>query len=438
MNQHAARLSRRLAYALVAHRGSGLFDPARLAAIDTLPWRRYAKFGLGGMLLAIGALTGYQQLVVRVSREAVINARVATIRAPMDGIITTDSVTPGRAVQAGVPVAAIEDPVADDARVFQLQQDMHATQRERDGLSRRLVDLHQARADADSQAEAYRVGRVRQDELRVEEGRAMFAAAHAREQDAVAAERRGAALQSRGYMANAAYERTLHAREVARQDTRAANKRLDAFVVELAAARKGTYLGDNYNDVPSSFQRSRELTVRIEEIEAALNQLERKQETLTAELAAEQKRLAARSSTRLAAPIDGNLWTVQAASGEYVRKGQELFTVLDCSTVAVTASVSERDYNELRLGDPVRFRVSGSNREYSGTISKLGLTSTGRSFAIAPEERRHQVAVQLTDLKDDDSDRCAVGRTGEVVFDTHGHGPVARFVESLRHLLGLA
>ena len=265
----------------------------------------------------------------------------------------------------------------------------------------------------------------------------MFAAAHAREQDAVAAERRGAALQSHGYMANAAYERTLHAREVARQDTLAANKRLGAFVVELAAAHKGTYLGDNYNDVPSSFQRSRELTVRIEEIEAALNQLERKQETLTAELAAEQKRLAARSSTRLAAPIDGNLWTVQAASGEYVRKGQELFTVLDCSTVAVTASVSERDYNQLRLGDPVRFRVSGSNREYNGTISKLGLTSTGRSFAIAPEERRHQVAVQLTDLKDDDSDRCAVGRTGEVVFDSHGHG-VARFVERLRHLLGLA
>src|SRR5947208_9054440 len=249
MNQHAARLSQRLAYALVAYRGSGFFDPARLAATNTLPLRRYAKFGLGGMLLAVGALTGYQQLVVRVSREAVINARVATIRAPMDGIITTDSVTPGHAVQAGVPVAAIEDPVADDARVFQLQQDMHATQRERDGLSRRLVDLRQARADADSQAEAYRVGRVRQDELRVEEGRAMFAAADAREQDAIAAERRGAALQSRGYMANAAYERTLHAREVARQDTLAANKRLDAFLVELAAARKGTYLGDNYNDV---------------------------------------------------------------------------------------------------------------------------------------------------------------------------------------------
>jgi multidrug resistance efflux pump len=239
-------------------------------------------------------------------------------------------------------------------------------------------------------------------------------------------------------MANSAYERALHAREVAQQDVIAARKRLDALSVELEAARSGTYLGDNYNDVPSSFQRARELTVRIEESETAERQLAGKQEALAIDIAAEQKRLAARSSASLTAPIDGNLWTVQAATGEYVRKGQELFTVLDCSTVVVTAAVSERDYNELRLGDPVRFRVSGSNREYSGTISKLGLTSTGRSFAIAPEERRHQVAVQMPDLQNSDSDRCAVGRSGEVVFEHHGSGFGARLVEGLRHLLGLS
>jgi multidrug resistance efflux pump len=180
------------------------------------------------------------------------------------------------------------------------------------------------------------------------------------------------------------------------------------------------------------------LTVRIEEDQATFDQLTRKQETLATELVAERKRLAARSSASVAAPIDGNVWTVHAASGEYVRKGQELFSVLDCSTAVVTASVSERDYNELRLGDPVHFRVSGSGREYSGTIAKLGLTSTGRSFAISPEERRHQVAVQLADLQGSASDRCAVGRTGEVVFQGNGYGFVGRLVEGLRHVLGLA
>jgi multidrug resistance efflux pump len=438
MTQISTRLGRRLAYALGGHRGSGWADPSWFAPSATLPWRRIVKFGLGAALVAVGALTTYQQVSVRVSREAVINARVTTIRAPMDGIIKTASVTPGHAVQAGAPIGNIEDPMADDARVFQLQQDTQTTDREHNALTRRLADLSQSRAEADVQAEAFRLGRVRQDELRVDEAKATVAAAIARESEATAAASRAAALHTRGYMADAAYERTTHAREVAQQDTIAARKRLESFTVELAAARNGTYLGDNYNDVPSSFQRARELTVRIDETQTSLDQLARKQETLAAELAVEQKRLAARSSASLAAPIEGNLWTVQAASGEYVRKGQELFTMLDCSTAVVTASVSERDYNELRLGDPVRFRVAGSGREYAGTVSKLGLTSTGRSFAIAPEERRHQVAVQLADLQNSDTDRCAVGRTGEVIFEGTGHGPAGRFVEGLRRLLGIS
>jgi multidrug resistance efflux pump len=438
MTHISLEVGRNLTNAIPGSSATGWVHPAGLAGARNLPWRRIVKFSIGAALLGVGALTTYQQVVVRVSREAVINARVASVRAPMDGIVKTAPTNPGRAVQAGALIGNIEDPMADDARVFQLQQDAQATERERAALSRRVADLQQARSDAEAQAEAYRVGRVRQDELHVDEARASLSAAMARATEASSAEGRGAALHAHGYMADAAYERAQHAREVAQQDTIAARKRLEAFTVELDAARKGTYLGDNYNDVPSSFQRARELTVRIEETQATLDQLARKEETLTAQLAAEQKRLAARSTAPLAAPIDGNLWTVQAASGEYVRKGQELFTVLDCSTVVVTAAVSERDYNELRLGDPVHFRVAGSGREYSGSVSKLGLTSTGRSFAIAPEERRHQVAVQLADLQDSDSDRCAVGRTGEVVFEGQGHGPVGRLVEGVRHLLGLA
>jgi hypothetical protein len=46
--------------------------------------------------------------------------------------------------------------------------------------------------------------------------------------------------------------------------------------------------------------------------------------------------------------------------------------------------------------------------------------------------------VQLADLQDSASDRCAVGRTGEVVFEGNARGPVGRLVEGMRHLLGLA
>ena len=124
------------------------------------------------------------------------------------------------------------------------------------------------------------------------------------------------------------------------------------------------------------------------------------------------------------------------ASGEYVRKGQELATVVDCSSASVTAAVSTRTYNDLRLGDAVRFRVAGSSREYGGRIVKLGLTSTGSIFAIPPEERNHQIAVSLPDLTASSEDRCAIGRTGELVFQ--GNGLTARIAELLKRYVGLS
>src|SRR6202023_3625320 len=104
MTQISLRLGRRLACAMAAYPGTGWADPSRLISVTNFPWRRYTKFGLGAALLAVGALTTYEQVIVRVSREAVINARVTTIRAPMDGIVKTASAAPGRAVQAGVPI----------------------------------------------------------------------------------------------------------------------------------------------------------------------------------------------------------------------------------------------------------------------------------------------------------------------------------------------
>jgi multidrug resistance efflux pump len=415
-------------------RSGGLADIAKPA----FPWRRAAKYGVGAMLLAVGALTAYQNLVIRTSREAVINGRITTIRAPMDGVLTTTGTAPGSVLRAEGHVGQIADPLPDDARVFALKQESGAAERERGVMLRRLADLERARVEADAQAEAYRLGRVRQDELRVEEAQSALAAAMAREADADAPVRRGTALHLGGFQSDAAYERLRHAQEIAHHEAAVARKRLDAFRVELEAARAGTYLGDNYNDVPSSFQRARELAVRIDETRALLDQLASKAETVAAQLAAEQKRLTARSVALLTAPISGHLWAVHAASGEYVRKGQDLFSALDCSTVVVTASVPERDYNELQVSDPVRFRVAGTSREYSGTISKLGLTSTGGSFAISPEEHRYQLAISIPGLEASADDSCAVGRTGEVIFEGRGKAFAARVVEILRRSLGLS
>jgi multidrug resistance efflux pump len=99
--------------------------------------RRVGKLGFGALLLTAGLLVFYQQLVVRASRDAVINARVAVIRAPIDGIATAVVTTPGTAISAGQAIGRVEDPLADDARLAQLQREARVTQLEQDSLARR-------------------------------------------------------------------------------------------------------------------------------------------------------------------------------------------------------------------------------------------------------------------------------------------------------------
>jgi multidrug resistance efflux pump len=357
------------------------------------------------------------------------------IRAPIDGIATTVVTTPGTAIKAGEAMGRVEDPRADDARLAQLQREVSATELERDALARRLTDLGQARSEAEAQAEAYRLGRVRQLELRIEEARANLDAAAAREADAKAVVGRGAALHARGFQSDEAQDKARHAQEVEDQAVIAARKRLDALTVELDAARNGTFLGDSYNDAPSSLQRARELALRITETQAARDEIKQKWDAVQGELAAERDRLAAHSKAVLTAPVQGQLWTIEAAPGEYVRKGQDLLTVLDCSTVIVTASVSERDYNELHLGDPVSFRVSGTDRAYPGRIVKLGSST---AFAIPFDPGSHQIVVAIPKLAASTEDGCAVGRTGEVIFGDTGQSLTARLTRSLQSLLGIS
>ncbi len=410
-------------------------QPPLVTSLRGTAWRRIAKLAFFALLLAAGLLILYQQLVVRVSRDAVINARVAVVRAPIDGVATASVTTPGIPIKAGAALGQIADPLPDDSRLFELQREASDIDLERASLAARLTDLARAQADAEAQAEAYRLGRVKELELGIEEASANLAAATARKSDADEAAARGASLHTRGFQSDEAQDKLGHAQEIEHQGVIAALKRLDALSIELDAARHGTFLGDSYNDAPSSLQRARELALQLAEARTALDDQARKGAALRGQLIAERQRLAAHTKAALTAPVKGELWTVMAEPGEYVRKGQEILTVLDCSTVVVTASVRELDYNRLRLDDPVEFRVSGSDRAYSGRIVKLGSST---AYAVPPAQDGRQIVVALSDLPADSEDACAVGRSGEVVFESTGRGVAGHLLRVLDRLFDLS
>jgi biotin carboxyl carrier protein len=390
--------------------------PQKLAdtGVRVFSWRRPIKFVLFALLFAASLISLYQQIGVSASREAVINARIAIIRAPLDGVVTAYVTKPGSRVRAGTSIGIVENQLTDGARLAELRREAGDVDIERASLEEQLKHLEAARTAAAGQAEAYRIGREHLLDLQIAGADADLTAADERQRNAVTARIRGAALHTLGFQSDEAQDKLYSAEQIARQGVISARARAEALSVEREAAHNNTFLGDSYNDAPFSLQQARELALRIADARTRLDDQLRKAALLHEQLADERVRLDAQTEAVVRAPVNGQLWTVEAGSGEYARKGDDILTVLDCSTVVVTASASARDYNELQLGDRVRFRVSGSDRDYLGQIVKFG---SSPAYAVPPPQGRQQIVVALFDLPADGEDGCAVGRTGEVTFE---------------------
>ena len=100
--------------------------------------------------------------------------------------------------------------------------------------------------------------------------RAQLSATEASESEAASNLARTKSLAATGYQTAVAVERAERDAKVATQNQKSLNHRLFASEVELEAARRGEYVGDFYNDRPSSLQHADELSVRVVEAEAEL------------------------------------------------------------------------------------------------------------------------------------------------------------------------
>src|ERR1700736_1454902 len=232
--------------------------------------------------------------------------------------------------------------------------------------------------------------------------KAQASATEASESEAASTLARTKALAASGYQTTVAVERAERDAKVAAQTQKSLNHRLFASVVELEAARRGEYVGDSYNDRPSSLQHADELSVRIAETEAQLGSLDQRLTRLHAALDAETSRYSEFSNAVLSSPTDARVWEILVSPGEEVRKGQDLLRLLDCSGTLVTVTVRESVFNQLRIGDQAQFRFSGQSGKHNGTIVRMsGSAAPPDNLAIQPtglSSGGYRIAVSVPDL----------------------------------------
>lgn len=152
-------------------------------------------------------------------------------------------------------------------------------------------------------------------------------------------------------------------------------------------------------------------------------------EALTGLLDARRGAIASKASSPLRSPVPGVLWSVRAVSTEHVPESEVLLSIADCAAPFIHASVDQRLFNRLRVGDAAQFRFYGGST-IDVTVAMLagtGPRSLLETLAITPTARQLEgyvvllSAPALANVAD-----CPIGRTGRVIFS---EGPLAAIGE---------
>ena len=383
---------------------------------------RILKAAVGIAVIVVFGWFPLQALWQTSSVEAVVNSRLVTLRSPIDGqvVSATNLSSERNVVDQGTVILRIVNSRGDHARLDDLRRHRARLESERPSLAAKLSSAQAAQKDLARQGAQFREGRIRQLEARLAENEATIGVAVARKEEATAAVERASSLVRSGSVSTVELARLTREQTIAQQNEHASRRRLDATEIELVAARQGMFLGDSYNDRPSSVQREEEMRQRADTLTADLAQVEAEIGWLSREIAAEEFRFGNQSEALVRLPVTGRIWEILTTSGEDVRAGQPLARVLDCASTVVTANVTERVYNRLQIGAPARFHPADGTTDVNGTIVNLtGSAGAAANLAISPdalskEPYRVTVSVPLNGATSD----CKVGRTGRVIFES--------------------
>ncbi len=387
-------------------------------------WSKVVKSAIG-LLVVIGVGWQPMQRLFQVSSvEAVVNARLVTLRAPIPGIVQSvgSNARVGERTQPGQSMIVLANPRADRTRLDDLERMMARTEDDRAPLENRLNKLRVMSAQLTSQTEQFRYGRMRQIEMRVKAFDAEIKGALAQHEAAEAKLARFSTLNEKGVVPAASLEPVERDAIVTKNRVETIRARKDAALVELDAIRNGSFVGDSYNDRPSSQQRLDQLKQKIVFQESELGKLNLRRARLKKALIKEQTRSERLSRAIINAPANGRIWEILVAPGEQVAFGQDVLRILDCSGAVVTATVSEAVYNSLSVGMDAGFRFREGGAELRGHVVQLtGVASAPANLAILPSaliKESYRVMVAIPELASDK--KCNVGRTGRVVFQERG------------------
>src|SRR5258705_1874884 len=354
-----------------------------------------AGFGIWAMVGAFASSSG---------ATAVVSAQTAIVRASQDGFISLDALRRGSVVHSGAAIGTLLlSPTGDNnsSKYMTLVQSKGRV----DAIEAEIATLQAQIRDLQARTEKNRVARIDELNSKLAQANAAIGAAQAKESAANAILARQQKLYSIGYTVKASVEAAKSTADAAQLDRTAAEKQIATLQVQLSAARDGTFLQDAYNDAAYSQQRADQLRLRVADLEAESHQQNHLLKLLEGDARqtnASDQSAESNLSVSILSPASGIVWSV-TNSGQYVRAGDEIARVVDCSQLSANATVSAREYAAVRDGDRAVFSRK-DQQPWKGTVAWAGVPESNETpasipatLAPGPNNSQYRIIVALED-----------------------------------------
>ena len=396
------------------------------------PSRLAAFAGRSGKLcIAVGALVvfgaaPFRTMLTATSAEAIVNARVVTLRAPMDGTVESAPKEAFTGIsRRGVSLARIVGESGDRFRFDDLTRELNVLHDEKIILGARLDRAKAALAVAEHrEVSTLDLAARLSQSAAANRVKALNARGGALDHEMAAAKARidaaDAGISALSVRPNASDDDRLYLRlerSAAVESQEAVRRHREEAGLERVAASSRDFNVENARAAWTD--RIEDLRLRVGDVESDLAANAARAIRTAAELELETGRRAARIATDVAAPIDGRIWELLTAPGERVVRGQELLRMVDCSDLVVTATVGESVYARLHVGSTAAFQSATTGHSLTATVTSLtGEAPAIANYAIPPSalvKQPYHVTLTVAGLAEEN--QCPLGQAGRVVFD---------------------
>jgi multidrug resistance efflux pump len=399
---------------------------------------RSARSLVGILLFGVAVLALLPGMTGHTSLDGTVNARIAVVSAPIDGMISYTPAKVGTPIADGQALLAIRNERVNRAVLASLTAEV-ATARERvEALKREREELVRLRAALGERLDAYRAATIETMEREIAILRHRVDVSRAQDVAAQSELSRRQTLGASGIVATSFVEQARAAEITSAGQSDIARLQAEQLEQKLAAVRRGVFVGDGQNDVPYSRQRADEVSVRIGDIDTRIAENLTRAAQVEEQRVEEETRIRNLTAATVPAPFDGVVWRNNVVSGSNVVLGNELVRLLDCRDLFVDILVPEIDYDEIYPGRIAEVRLLGrsvtvpaevlSVRGSAATVEEVTLAAVPR--AAKGRNARIRLALQASDLNIDFANYCQVGRSVQVRFESRSL-PLRRWMSSL-------